>query len=147
MRQRSLERGACLPRLATSWPCLQTIHERFRCRAESRRVLTILEPVKPSERSSRASYWPEYLRGHAFLQLKDGHSAAAEFKSIVDHRGDDPTSSLYTLARLGLARAQVLTGETANARQNYEAFLSAWSAADVGLAPLTQARAEVAKLN
>jgi tetratricopeptide (TPR) repeat protein/predicted Ser/Thr protein kinase len=115
-------------------------------RNDPRRVLALLEPVKPYEHASRASLWPEYLRGQAFLRLKDGGSAAAEFKSVLGHRGEDPTSSVYPLARLGLARAQVIAGDTGNARQTYEAFLSAWSGADAGLPPLVEARNELASL-
>jgi hypothetical protein len=78
--------------------------------------------------------------------MKDGQSAAAEFKSILGHRGEDPTSSVYPLARLGLARAQVIAGDTGNAHQTYDAFLSAWSAADAGLLPVVEARNDLASL-
>ena len=73
-------------------------------------------------------------------------AAAAQFKSILDHRGEFPISSIYPLARLGLARAQVLSGDTGNARQTYEAFLAAWTNADADLAPLAEARQELARL-
>jgi hypothetical protein len=115
-------------------------------RNDPKRVVALLEPVKPYDRASRASFWPEYLRGQAFLRLKDGQSAAAEFKSILGHRGEDPTSSVYPLARLGLARAQAIAGDTGNARQTYEAFLSSWSDADAGLLPVAEARSELASL-
>ena len=33
--------------------------------------------------------------------MKDGQAAAAEFQSILDHRGEVPASALYPLAHLG----------------------------------------------
>ena len=53
-------------------------------RNDPRRVLALLEPVKPYEHASRASLWPEYLRGQAFLRLKDGQSAAADSGASLD---------------------------------------------------------------
>ena len=53
-------------------------------------------------------YWPEYLRGQAYLAQHAGAEAAAEFQKILDRRGLAPTSVLYPLAHLGLARAAAL---------------------------------------
>lgn len=115
-------------------------------RNEPKRVLELLEPVKPYDRTARSEFWSEYLRGEAYLRLKDAPAAATEFQSILSHRGEYPSSSLYPLARLGLARAQALAGDTANARQTYQAFLSAWSRADERLAPIAEARQELERL-
>ncbi len=115
-------------------------------RNDARRALELLEPVQPYDRAARSEFWSEYLRGLAYLRLKDGVAAAAQFKSILDHRGEFTISSIYPLARLGLARAQMLSGDTGNARQTYEAFLAAWSSADADLAPLAEARQELARL-
>ncbi len=115
-------------------------------RSDPRRALDLLEPVKPYDLASRGGYWPEYLRGTALLQLRDGAAAAAEFQSILDHRGVDPTSTVYPLARLGLARAQALAGDAANARQSYTAFLEAWAAAEQTITPIVEARQELARL-
>ncbi len=115
-------------------------------RGEPRRALDVLEPVQPYDRASRGGFWPEYLRGSALLQLRDGPAAAAEFKSALDHRGEDPSSTVYPLARLGLARSQALAGDTANARQSYAAFLDGWAGADQTIAPIVQARQELARL-
>src|SRR5262249_37179422 len=56
----------------------------------------------------------------------------AEFQKILDHRGYAPLSPLYPLARLGLARAAALTGETAKSRKAYGGFLAGWEEADAG---------------
>src|SRR5262249_3450702 len=52
-----------------------------------------------------AEFWPQYLRGQAFLKLQRGVEAGTEFQKILDHRGQAPLSPLYSLAYLGLARA------------------------------------------
>jgi TolA-binding protein len=102
--------------------------------------------VKPYDRASRSAFWPEYLRGQALLRLGDGQSAAAEFARILEHRGDDPSSLVSPLAQLGLARAQARAGDAPNARQSYQKFLSDWSGADAGVAPLVEAQQELARL-
>src|SRR5262249_13546103 len=61
-----------------------------------------------------------YLRGQAYLRIRRGKEAAAEFQKNLAHRGPDPLSPLYVLARLGLARAQALENDTSNARIAYE---------------------------
>jgi eukaryotic-like serine/threonine-protein kinase len=91
-------------------------------------------------------FWPQYLRGQAYLKEKDGAKAAIEFKTILDHRGWYPVSPLYPLAQLGLARAAVLNGDNATARTAYLDFLKLWKDADSNLAALIAARAEYDKL-
>jgi TolA-binding protein len=116
-------------------------------RNDSKRVIDLLEPVAAYDRAARAEFWPEYLRGQAYLRQRNGRAAAASFQTILDHRGEFPSSSLYPLARLGLARAQALSGDTPNARQSYEAFFSSWAGADASLEPVAEARRELARLN
>jgi len=55
-------------------------------------------------------------------------------------------STLDTLARLGLARAYALQGDTATARAKYQDFLTLWKDADPDIPILKQAKAEYAKL-
>jgi predicted Zn-dependent protease len=92
-------------------------------------------------------FWPSYLRGQAYLQQKDGQAAATQFQSILDRRGEVPGSILYPLAHLGLARAAVLTGDTAQARQAYEDMLSRWKEADADLQLLKDLRFEHSRLH
>src|SRR5208337_670335 len=56
---------------------------------------------------------PAYLRGEAYLMLRDGKRAAAEFQKFIDHRGVVMNFPWGALARLGLARAYALQGDTA----------------------------------
>ena len=80
-----------------------------------------------------AEFWPQYLRGQAYLKLGQGAAAAGEFQKILDHRGEAPLSVLYPLARLGLARAAKLKGEAVQAREAYVAFFTLWQEADQDL--------------
>jgi serine/threonine protein kinase/Tfp pilus assembly protein PilF len=58
-----------------------------------------------------------YCRGEAYLGLRMGAEAAAEFQGILDHRGWEPFSPAYPLAHLGLARAAALTGDLVKSRK------------------------------
>jgi serine/threonine protein kinase/tetratricopeptide (TPR) repeat protein len=89
---------------------------------------------------------PPYVRGEAWLMLHDGNRAAVEFQKFIDHRGLVATFPWGALARLGLARAYALQGDTAKARAAYRDFLTLWKDADPGIPILTEAKAEYAKL-
>ncbi len=95
---------------------------------------------------SGAVYWPMYVRGEAYLRLHNGAKAATEYQKILDHRGIDPNSPLYSLARLGLGRAVALQGDKAKARASYQDFFALWKDADSDLPILKEAKAEYAKL-
>jgi predicted Zn-dependent protease len=102
-----------------------------------------IEQLQESTRyEAAAEFWPQHLRGQAYLKLGRGREAAAEFQKILDHRGYAPLSPLYPLARLGLARAAARTGAAAQSRKACEAFFAAWNEADVDLPILREARRE-----
>jgi serine/threonine protein kinase/Tfp pilus assembly protein PilF len=103
-----------------------------------------LQTVGPYEPG--ADFWSPYLRGQAYLRQGKGNEAAAEFQKILDHRGWDVMSPLYPLAHLGLARSFVLAGETAQARNAYQEFLSIWKDADEDLPPFQAAKREYESL-
>jgi tetratricopeptide (TPR) repeat protein len=106
-----------------------------------------IEQLKPASRyEAAAEFWPQYLRGLAYLKLKRGTEAGAEFQKIVDHRGEAPLSPLYPLAHLGLARAAALTGDMTKIRREYQDFLALWKDADADLPILIEAKKEYARL-
>ena len=107
-------------------------------------AIDLLEGTKQYE--AAAGFWPHYTRGQAYLKLRKGSEAAAEFQKILDHRGWDPLSPLYPLAHLGLARAAVLNLDTEKARQAYQDFFALWKDADADVPILKQARAEYSRL-
>ena len=87
-----------------------------------------------------------YMRGLAYLSAKQGQNAAAEFQVIIDHPGVQPPTILHSLARLGLARAYALSGDTGKARVAYQDFLALWKDADPDVPILKEAKSEYAKL-
>jgi tetratricopeptide (TPR) repeat protein/tRNA A-37 threonylcarbamoyl transferase component Bud32 len=89
---------------------------------------------------------PVYLRGEAYVMLHDGSRAAAEFQKFIDRRGVVMNFPWGALARLGLARAYALQGDTAKARAAYRDFLTLWKDADPDIPILKEAKAEYAKL-
>ena len=93
-----------------------------------------------------AEFWPQYVRGLAYLSLKSGNEAAAEFQRILDHRGEATLSVLYPLAHLGLARAAALLDDKERGRKEYQAFFALWKDADADLPGLTAAKKEFALL-
>jgi eukaryotic-like serine/threonine-protein kinase len=115
-------------------------------RGDAERTIELLEPVKRFDHAPSAEFWPAYLRGQAYLRLKNGAAAAAEFRKVVEHRGEVPASMLYPLSYLGLARAAALSNDTATARTSYDRFLTLWKGADPQLHPLLEARNEAAAL-
>ena len=112
-------------------------------------AITLLEALRPYEfgtgpRAIGAT--PVYWRGIAYLKMHDGAKAAAEFQRILDHRGAVGFSAEYPLARLNLARAYVLQGDSAKAKSTYQDFFAAWKDADPSLPILITAKAEYEKL-
>ena len=109
-------------------------------------ALEWLEKLRPYEFGIVAGLWPAYDRGRAYLKLKKGQEAAAEFQRVLDHRGVDPTGLEYVLSYLGLARAYALQADSAKSRTAYQDFFALWKDADPDIPVLKQAKAEYAKL-
>jgi tetratricopeptide (TPR) repeat protein len=89
---------------------------------------------------------PVYVRGEAYLALGDGNKAAGEFQKFIDHRGIVGNFPWGSLARLGLARAYAMQGDTIKAKVAYQDFLTLWKDADPDIPILKQAKAEYPKL-
>jgi serine/threonine protein kinase/tetratricopeptide (TPR) repeat protein len=122
-------------------------------RKDSNRAIELLRVTSPIELGVVASavLCPVYSRGEAYLMLRDGEAAAAEFQKFIDHRGLVVNSPWGALARLGLARAyaiDVVKDHAARdkARTAYENFLTLWKDADPDIPILKEAKAEYAKL-
>ena len=90
--------------------------------------------------------YPIYVRAQAYLLLHRGSEAAAEFQKFLAHRGVVGNCPLGALARLGLARAYALQGDTPKAKAAYQDFLTLWKDADPDVPILIAAKAEYAKL-
>lgn len=101
-------------------------------------AVQLLEAARRYE--AAAEFWPQYVRGLAYLSLKSGNEASVEFQRILDHRGEAALSVLYPLARLGLARAVALAGDTEKSRKEYQRFFELWKDADADLPILIEAK-------
>jgi serine/threonine protein kinase/tetratricopeptide (TPR) repeat protein len=109
-------------------------------------AIAALQTATPYEMGSYMGLFPIYVRGLAYLQAKRGADAVAEFQKIVDRRGIAPTYPEHSYAKLGLARAYVMTGDSAKARAAYQDFFALWKDADVDVPVLKEARAEYEKV-
>ncbi|MFN7945656.1 MAG: protein kinase [Blastocatellia bacterium] len=114
-------------------------------RGHAEQAIHTLQATAAYEES--ALFWPAWLRAQAHLRQQSGAAAAAEFRRIIEHRGWHPTSPLWPLAHLGLARAAALSGDAATSQRAYQDFLALWKDADADLPVLSEARNELARLN
>jgi tetratricopeptide (TPR) repeat protein len=106
-----------------------------------------LELSQPALRyEAAAEFWPQYVRGLAYLKLGKGTEAAAEFQKILGSRGQAPLSALYPPAHLGVARATVMEGNAAKGRQSYQDFFTLWKDADTDIPILIEAKKEYEQL-
>jgi tetratricopeptide (TPR) repeat protein len=114
-------------------------------RGEGAQAVANLEAGRPYELGAGPlypRYWVIYVRGLAYLRMKDGAKAAGEFQKMLDHRALAPLSELLPLSQLQLGRAYVVSGDTAKARTAYQDFFAVWKDADSDIPVLQAARAE-----
>ena len=102
--------------------------------------------IEIGQPNSLVALIPVYVRGEAYLALGDGNRAAIEFQKFIAYRGVLTNFPWGALARLGLARAYAMQGDTVKARAVYQDFLTLWKDADPDIPILKQAKAEYAKL-
>jgi eukaryotic-like serine/threonine-protein kinase len=87
---------------------------------------------------------PPYLRGQAYLMLRDGSGARAEFQKFIDHYGMVGNFPWGALSRLGVARAYAAEGNMNEAKAAYREFLGIWNNADPDIPIYKEAKAEFA---
>jgi eukaryotic-like serine/threonine-protein kinase len=71
-----------------------------------------------------------YVRGEAYLALRKGREAVAEFDKILQQRGIVISDPIGALAHLQVGRAFLLAGEEAKAEAAYQDFLELWKDPD-----------------
>ena len=76
-------------------------------REQPDRAIDALQDVSRYERGFIAAFAPIHLRGQAYLMLREGRRAAAEFARILEHRGTDPFSP-STRARRSVWRVRII---------------------------------------
>jgi serine/threonine protein kinase/tetratricopeptide (TPR) repeat protein len=108
------------------------------------KAIQILERAKNYELG--AGPMTAYVRGLAYLHVRESDAAAAEFEKIIKHRGLMLNSEIGPLSGLGLARARAMKGDISGARTAYQNLLTLWKDADPDIPVLKQTKAEYAKL-
>ncbi len=102
---------------------------------------TAVEELEIAERYEKAGeFYPQYIRSLAYIKLNKPKQAIAEFDKILNHRGEAPLSSIYSLAQIGKARA--LKNKT-----EYEKFFELWKYADKDMPALVEGKNEFMNLN
>jgi eukaryotic-like serine/threonine-protein kinase len=110
---------------------------------DAQRALILLERVGAHD---KASYAP-YLRGLAYLQLKDARNAIASFQDATRLKGlNYNLGGPYALGYLGLGRAYAMAGDKPNAKKAYDVFFTEWKNADSDLPVIAEAKKEYAQL-
>ena len=112
-------------------------------------AIDFLRPVTPYDLATSDSFdnvYPAYLRGLAYLQLKQGGLATTEFQKVLDHSGVVQGFVTGALAILQLGRAQVVMRDEWAARKSYADFLALWKNADPDLPIYKEAKREYASL-
>ncbi len=127
---------------------LPTIRAAIELRKNNgKKAIELLEETIPYELGLQGHMYPAYLRGEAYLQLGRGQQAAEEFQKVLEHRGVVLNFVIGSLAKLQLARAVAISGDTASARRHYEDFLALWKDADSDLPVFKAAQAEYKRLH
>jgi hypothetical protein len=133
-----------------------TIPNRGRNRVLPRRIAAIqalqvasrydLHTVGVSYIGRFGALYPIYVRGQAYLAARQPAAAAGEFHRILDHRSIVLVDPMDAMARLQLARALALSGDTVKAKSAYRDLFTLWKNADSDIPVLKAARAEYGRL-
>ena len=107
------------------------------------KAIEALEPARPYE---LADYSVLSLRAAAYEHAGQPDEAIAEYEEILANPGIDPTSPVYPMAYLRLARLYASRHNLVRSRAAYESFLAAWKLADADLPLLKAARSELKSL-
>ena len=90
--------------------------------------------------------YPVYVRGLAYLALKQGSDAVAEFKRLLDHPSHYAGDPVEAAARFQLVRAWMAAGNREEAKKANREFLLMWKNASPDLPLLKQAKTDSARL-
>ncbi len=110
---------------------------------DPQRALALLERVRAHDDVSNAPY----MRGLAYLQLKDSHNAIIAFQKASRLKGQAyAIGSPYALSILGLGRACAMAGDKVSAKKAYDVFFTEWKNSDADLPVVAEAKKEYAQL-
>ncbi len=115
-------------------------------RGKPSKAIEFLRSASPRELNVLGYLIPAFVRGQAFLLVKNGPFAATEFNKLLEHPGIALNSPFGALARLELGRAYAMAGDSIKAKSAYQDFFALWKDADPDIPILKKANAEYAKL-
>lgn len=146
----SVDQGAPLDTVIQHY-CLTTIRAAMKLAANDPvgavEILHATERYEMSYPGTFNSLYPAYIRGLAYLQMREGRQAMQEFQKLLDHPGIVGRNVIGALSHLQMARAEKLAGDGPAARKSYEEFLTLWKDADSDLPVYQQAKTEYAKIS
>jgi eukaryotic-like serine/threonine-protein kinase len=140
---------------AVQFNYVPTLRALFALRSgKSSEAIDLLQVALPNEQAIPpiafvaffGSLYSAYIRGEAYLAAHQGPEAAVEFQKILNHRGIVYGDPIGALARLQLARAFKMSGDTVRAKTAYQDFLDLWKKADANIQILKDAQAEYDRL-
>jgi eukaryotic-like serine/threonine-protein kinase len=114
--------------------------------SKAAQALQAAAPYEFGDMEHFSSGYPIYFRGLADLAAHQDGEAAAEFQKILDHPGVVLNDPIAALARLGLARAYAVQGNTVKAKAAYGEFFTLWKNADPDTPVYQRAKAQFAAL-
>jgi len=103
-----------------------------------------IESLKLAEPYEASTQEVPMMRAKAYMAAKMPELAQREYLYAIEHPGTDAISPTVPLAHLGVARALVMEGNKAAAKQEYETFFTLWKDGDADLPVMKQARTEYA---
>ena len=110
---------------------------------DPQRALALLERVRTHDAVSFAPY----IRGLAYLQMKDAHNAVTSFQEATQSKGQAYfCGSPYGLSFLWKGRAYAMAEDKVSAKKSYDVFFSEWKKADADLPLMAEAKKEYAQL-
>jgi eukaryotic-like serine/threonine-protein kinase len=117
-------------------------------RGDAQAAIEALQPASTLEFADPewSGMYVPYIRGQALLLANQPKAAAAEFQKLIDHPGTVINCPTGALARLGIARSYVRSGEKEKGRAAYDDLFELWKDADPYSPLLLQAKSEYAKL-
>ncbi len=105
-----------------------------------------IEALKTSAEIEAGDISRTFYRGLAYLAMKSGTEAAAEFRKVIERKTISAPSPLHSISQLELGRSLALAGDKPGARSAYQDLFAIWKDADPDLPLLKQAKAEYAQL-
>jgi eukaryotic-like serine/threonine-protein kinase len=112
-------------------------------RGQAAKAIDLLQAARPYDSADTETL---FIPGEAYLKANRASDAEQEFQKVIELKNFSPDDPLIPLARLDLARADAIQGETAKARVQYRDFFALWQNADPDIPVLKQAKAEYARL-